>query len=63
MVTKNLDKTFNVKFSSNGNFFAPKFAKTSSIFSEFKEQITPTEPEEVDEIIYYDGGGVEGYGD
>lgn len=59
-----LNKSFNVKFSSSNSFFTPKIVKKPKVFDEFTPEVTPykPEPEDLEEIIYYDGGGVDGYG-
>ena len=58
------DRVFNVKFSSSNNSFSKlKFNKSGNTFKP-KAQITPTQQDiYYDEVIYYDGGNVEGYGD
>lgn len=46
------DKTFKTKFNKTKNHFKPK------------AEVTPVEQEiYYDEVIYYDGGNIEGYGD
>lgn len=63
MSLNNTDMSFKVKFTSLENSYSKiKFNKTQSMFKP-KAEITPVEEDiEYDEIIYYDGGGVEGYG-
>ena len=60
----NSDRSFKVQFnSSTNNYGKLKFNKTSNTFKP-KAEITPTDQEiYYDEIIYYDGGDVHGYGD
>lgn len=61
-----MDKTFKVAFAPSTQTFSKiKFEKTSSILTDFKAEINTAPPQEIyyDEIIYYDGGGVEGYGE
>lgn len=57
------DKHFKIKLNSSESF-KPKFEKTSSNFENFKADLNGSSPQDIylDEIIYYDGGGVEGYG-
>lgn len=56
---------FKVKFSSNTKTFNPTFRKTNTTIDSKIEPNSKATPEEIvyDEIVYYDGGGVEGYGD
>lgn len=56
------DRTFKVKLNTQSQVIKTKLNKTSSTV-EVKTDIN-TVPEDIyyDEIIYYDGGGVEGYG-
>ncbi len=59
------DNLIKTSFNSSTTFFTKiKFEKTSSEFSNFKAEINSSVPQEIyyDEIVYYDGGGVEGYG-
>lgn len=60
---KNDSKSFSVKFNSKNNNFKPKFQKEETSFNPTVAPQTES-PEEVyyDEIVFYDGGGVEGYG-
>lgn len=56
------DRSFKVQFNSSNNSYSKiKFNKTENHFKP-KAEITPTEEDiYYDEIIYYDGGGVEGW--
>lgn len=60
----NLDRSFKAQFNSSNNSYGKlKFNKTQNTFKP-KAEITPVEEDiYYDEIIYYDGGNVEGYGD
>ena len=60
----NSDRSFKVKFNSSTNSFAKiGFNKTQNTFKP-KAEVTPVEQDiYYDEIIYYDGGDVHGYGD
>ena len=62
-MVNNNDKVFKVKFNSSKSSYTDlKFNKTQSYFKP-KSEITPTEEDiYYDEVIYYDGGNVEGYG-
>ena len=63
-ITNNLNsKTFAVQFNSTGNTFSNVgFNKISNTFSP-STGIKPTSEEiYYDEVIYYDGGDVKGYG-
>ena len=55
---------FRIQFSSSNKSFSPKFSQEEW---ESKPKVEPntSSPEEIyyDDIIIYDGGGVEGYGD
>jgi hypothetical protein len=57
-----MEKVFKTVFNSNQDFKV-KLHKTSTVL-ENKIDINNTKPEDVyyDEVIIYDGGGVEGYG-
>jgi hypothetical protein len=57
-----MEKVFKTVFNSNQDFKV-KLHKTSTVL-ENKININNTKPEDVyyDEVIIYDGGGVEGYG-
>ena len=58
----NKDRLFKVKFNTNKDFKV-KFNKTEGHFKP-KAEVTPVEREiYYDEVIYYDGGNIEGYGD
>ena len=58
------DRSFKIKFNSSGNNYAKiNFNRTENTFKP-KSEITPTEKDiYYDEIVYYDGGDVYGYGD
>ena len=58
------NRSFKVQFNSSGNVYSKlKFNRTSNNFKP-KAEVTPTEQDiYYDEIIYYDGGDVYGYGD
>lgn len=60
----NANRSFKVQFNSSGNIYSKlKFNRTSNNFKP-KAEVTPTEQDiYYDEIIYYDGGDVYGYGD
>ena len=60
----NTDRVFRTTFiSSNNSYSKLKFNKSGNTFKP-KAQITPTQQDiYYDEVIYYDGGNVEGYGD
>lgn len=60
----NANRNFKVQFNSSGNVYSKlKFNRTSNNFKP-KAEVTPTEQDiYYDEIIYYDGGDVYGYGD
>ena len=60
----NSDRSFKVQFNTSGNTYSKiKFSRTTNNFKP-KAEVTPTEQDiYYDEIIYYDGGGVHGYGD
>lgn len=60
----NANRSFKVQFNSSGNVYSKlKFNRTSNNFKP-KAEVTPTEQDiYYDEIIYYDGGDVYGYGD
>lgn len=60
----NNDRSFKVQFNSSNNVYSKlKFNRTSNNFKP-KAEVTPTEEDICyDEIIYYDGGDVHGYGD
>ena len=62
--TNNTDRSFKVKFNSlQNNFSKIDFNKTNNTFTP-KSELTPTEQDiYYDEIVYYDGGDVYGYGD
>ncbi len=60
----NRDRSFKVQFNaSNNSYGKTKLSKTTNTFKP-KAEVTPTDQEiYYDEIIYYDGGDVHGYGD
>lgn len=60
----NADRSFKVQFNSSSNVYSKlQFNRTSNNFKP-KAEVTPTEQDiYYDEIIYYDGGDVHGYGD
>ena len=60
----NANRSFKVQFNSSGNVYSKlKFNRTSNNFKP-KAEVTPTEEDiYYDEVIYYDGGDVHGYGD
>ena len=60
----NSDRSFKVQFNTSGNTYSKiKFNRTANNFKP-KAEVTPTEQDiYYDEIIYYDGGDVHGYGD
>lgn len=60
----NANRSFKVQFNSSDNVYSKlKFNRTSNNFKP-KAEVTPTEQDiYYDEIIYYDGGDVYGYGD
>lgn len=60
----NSDRSFKVKFNALSNSFSKmKFNRTQNTFKP-KAEVTPVETDiYYDEIIYYDGGDVHGYGD
>ena len=61
---ENSDRSFRIKFNNSTNVYSKlKFNRTSNNFKP-KAEITPTEEDiYYDEVIYYDGGDVHGYGD
>ena len=60
----NIDRSFKVKFNSSNNIYSKlQFSRTSNNFKP-KAEVTPIEQDiYYDEVIYYDGGDVYGYGD
>ena len=63
-MSKNEDRTFKVKLSSSGSkTFKPKMHKVDQQL-EIKGSFDTNKSEDIyyDEVIYYDGGGAEGYG-
>lgn len=59
-----IDRNFKIKFNSSGNSYSKiGFNKSENNFKP-KSEITPTEKDiYYDEVIYYDGGDIYGYGD
>lgn len=57
------NRIFKVKFNSSENSYSNlKFSKTKNYFKP-KSEITPTKEDiYYDEVVYYDGGNVKGYG-
>lgn len=64
MANNNSDRKIRVKFSNSTNTYSKiNFNKSQNNFKP-KSEITPTEEDiYYDEVIYYDGGDVRGYGD
>lgn len=63
LVSSQTDKNFEVRFNTSNNSLNSKanFSDTSNTFKP-KAEVTPTEEDiYYDEIIYYDGGGVDGW--
>ena len=60
----NNDRSFKVQFNNSTNVYSKlKCNRTSNNFKP-KAEVTPTEEDiYYDEVIYYDGGDVHGYGD
>ena len=60
-----MEKEFKVKFSGNSMQVKPGFSRNSTTIDSKIEPNSKQSSEEIvyDEIVYYDGGGVEGYGD
>ena len=60
----NTDRSFKIQFNTSDNTYSKlKFNRTSNGFTP-KAEITPVEQDiYYDEVIYYDGGDVHGYGD
>ncbi len=56
--------SFKVKLNSTSNSMNVKLNKTTNVFDDFKADFGGCKDEDIfyDEIIYYDGGGVDGYG-
>lgn len=59
-----MEREFKVSFSSNNKTIKSTFSKTTTSFNSKIEPNSKQSSEEIvyDEIVYYDGGGVEGYG-
>ena len=62
-MANNADRSFRMKFNSSNNSYSKiQFNKTSNDFQP-KAEVTPTEQNiYYDEVVYYDGGDVNGYG-
>lgn len=62
--TDSSDRSMKIKFSTqNQRYDNLHFSKTTSDF-DMSTNVRPTDEDiYYDEIVYYDGGGVEGYGD
>lgn len=63
-MSRNEDRSFKIKLSSKGSkTFKPKMYKIDQKL-EIKGDFDSGKSEDIyyDEIVYYDGGGVEGYG-
>ena len=62
MKMNNADRSFKVQFNTSNNFYSKiKFSKTENHFKP-KAEVTPKEEDiYYDEVIYYDGGGVDGW--
>lgn len=63
LTSSQTDKDFKIYFNSSNNNFSSKtnFNENSNTFKP-KAEVTPTEEDiYYDEIIYYDGGGVDGW--
>lgn len=60
-----MEKNFKTKFNNSQNTFSKiKFHKSSNNFeAKIEMNSTPSEDILYDEVIIYDGGGVDGYGD
>ena len=60
----NVDRSFKMQFNTSSNIYSNlKFSRTSNSFKP-KAEVTPAEQDiYYDEVIYYDGGDVHGYGD
>lgn len=57
------NNSFSVKFNAQSQSFTPVFTKQISNFNtDVKPKVNSTEEIYYDEIVIYDGGGVEGYG-
>ena len=60
-----MDREFKIQFNSSSNSFSNiKFQKIGGILKDTKMDSNgkPNQDIYYDEVIYYDGGGVEGYG-
>ena len=59
----NLDRSFKLQFSTSNNIYSNlKFSKSTNYFKP-KTEVAPIEQNiYYDEVVYYDGGDVKGYG-
>lgn len=58
------DNSFKVQFNSSNQTFKPKFSqKGMKIKPEVEPKAKSIEDIYYDEVVFYDGGEVEGYGD
>jgi hypothetical protein len=58
------DHSFKLKFSSSESVFKNIHLNKTASNLDIHSNVSPTEEDiTYDEVIYYDGGGVEGYGD
>ncbi len=58
------DNSFKVQFNSSKQTFKPKFSqKGTKIKPEVEPKAKSIEDIYYDEVVFYDGGEVEGYGD
>ena len=62
-MASNTDRSFKMKFNSSNNSYSTiQFNRTSNDFAP-KAEVTPTEENiYYDEVVFYDGGDVNGYG-
>lgn len=61
-----MEKVFKTVFNSDKTKYSKiKWNKTSSTIGSIEIHMGDSKPEEIyyDEVIYYDGGGIDGYGD
>lgn len=62
--TMSEDNSFKLKFSSSESVFKNVHLNKTSSNIDIHSNIGPTDEDiYYDEVVYYDGGGVEGYGD
>jgi len=63
-MNNDIDRNFIIQFNTINNMYSKlRFSRSSNTFKP-KTEVTPTEQDIYhDEIIYYDGGDVYGYGD